>query len=146
MADSASPEWDPSYFGCSLSAGTTIQPQLRIQKEPASAGTVWQPAIDCGAGLQNVPKTLYSTNPLGYALGETEIYGYQTNPSPQVYVWPSMTDSHISNSWRAPGNTNFQSWGNYRCLIQVGAPPWQPIQAYGGYSTIPGASACNSNF
>ncbi len=139
-------EWDPSYFGCSISPGSGIQPMLQIQLVPSFPGTYWQPAINCGGGLLNVPKTLTSTTATNYALGETEIYGYQTNPSPLVYVWPSMTDSHITNGFIAPGNNFYQPWGSYRCLVQVGSPPWHPVQAYGGYSLVSGGSACNGNF
>ena len=139
-------EWDPSYFGCTISPGSSTQPKLQIQKVPAAPGNYWQPAIDCGAGMQNAPKTLTSTTATAFALGETEIYGYPTSSSPLVYAWPSMTDSHISNGFIAPGNNYYQPWGSYRCYSQAGAPPWKPVQAYGGYSLVSGGSACNSNF
>ena len=140
----SSQEWDPSPFGCSLSIGSSIQPLLQIQK--VNVGSVyWQPAIDCGGGLTNLPKTLTTSANTAYALGESEIYGYQTSSSPLVIVWSSMTDSHISNLFISPGLSSLQAWGNYACFISDGTPPWHPVQAYGGYSFISGGSSCNNN-
>lgn len=141
-------EYSPAQIsGCSaLSAGSTLQPRLRIDKVAGSPGSYWQASVDCGNGFQTLSLTLYDNSNTNYALGETEIYGYQASSSPSVVLWPSMSDAHISNLWRAPGDPTNYAWGTYYCASMFGSPPWKPQQAYAGYAIVTGSTSCYTNF